>query len=453
MSIDELDSFPNKRLKCFDNNLSKGVWVVNDDFMYKIYDKTSNESLYAFDFDGCIIVPKDPKKSMSISLTDWKLFNDSPFTPSPIPAVLKRLHLEGKTLAFISNQNGVAKGKVSVEELQIKFDKVIDLIGVPVNVVCAIGNKYGLYRYIFVIIINYCEKLKYIYSLFTQICTFHSIRKPRIGSWKFLVDNCCPNCNVSESLFVGDAAGRPERAGRKKDFSDTDFKFALNVGVAFRTPEAFFLGSKDDYHCKISTSNMFSIASIRSSTPNTYDPSLFTEQDSPEIVVLVAPAASGKSTMAKKFINHYRINQDELKTSQKCIDKAFEVINRENTSVDDSGASITNKRSLVIDNTNITLAARKLWIDFAQKHEIPIRAVYISVSKDICNHLRVFRMLHNQTEKADLRYIEDIVINSMFKNLVVPHKSEGFDRVDAVEFIPHEFDDPATKNLFEQYLF
>ena len=259
---------------------------------------------------------------------------------------------------------------------------------------------------------------------------------------------------MSESLFVGDAAGRPERAGRKKDFSDTDFKFALNVGVSFQTPEAFFLGSKDDYHCKISTSSMFSIASIRSSHPNTYDPSIFTELlDSPEIVVLVAPAASGKSTLAKKFINHYRINQDELKTSQKCIDKAFEVINREKTSVDVSGASITNKRSLVIDNTNITLAARKLWIEFAQKHEIPIRAVYIAVSKEICKHLRTFRMLHNQTEKADLRYIDDFLINSMFKNRVVPEIKEGFDRVDAIEFIPHEFDDPSTKSLFEQYLF
>lgn len=183
MSLDELESFPNKRIKCFDNNnLSKGVWVVNDDIMYKIYDKTSNESLYAFDFDGCIIVPKDPKKIMSTSSTDWKLFNDSPFTPSPIPAVLKRLHKEGKTLAFISNQNGVAKGKVSVEELQIKFDKVIDLIGIPINVVCAIGNKYGLYRYIFIIIIYILRETQiYLFTIHSNIFfSFNQKTKNRI---------------------------------------------------------------------------------------------------------------------------------------------------------------------------------------------------------------------------------------------------------------------------------
>lgn len=40
----------------------------------------------------------------------------------------------------------------------------------------------------------------------------------------------------SSSFFVGDAAGR-QYTGRKADFSSTDRKWALNVGIPFFTPE------------------------------------------------------------------------------------------------------------------------------------------------------------------------------------------------------------------------
>lgn len=43
--------------------------------------------------------------------------------------------------------------------------------------------------------------------------------------------------DLENSLFVGDAAGRLGGRGVPKDHSDTDFKFALNVGIKFVTPE------------------------------------------------------------------------------------------------------------------------------------------------------------------------------------------------------------------------
>jgi len=49
---------------------------------------------------------------------------------------------------------------------------------------------------------------------------------------------------MAASFYCGDAAGRPKTATRPKDFSDTDIKFAHNVGLTFKTPEEFFLDQK-----------------------------------------------------------------------------------------------------------------------------------------------------------------------------------------------------------------
>ena len=51
--------------------------------------------------------------------------------------------------------------------------------------------------------------------------------------------------DLKQSLYVGDASGREKgwAPGKKKDFSDSDRKFAMNVEIDFKTPEEFFLGA------------------------------------------------------------------------------------------------------------------------------------------------------------------------------------------------------------------
>ncbi|CAD7936150.1 unnamed protein product [Amoebophrya sp. A120] len=77
-------------------------------------------------------------------------------------------------------------------------------------------------------------------------------RKPGTGGYEFVVQEMKkrnPNFEIDTrtSFYVGDAAGRPERAGiAKKDFSSSDYKFALNLGWTFYSPEKWFLQEKDE---------------------------------------------------------------------------------------------------------------------------------------------------------------------------------------------------------------
>ena len=191
-------------------------WIDSSSILCRITalpQQTTSIKYIGFDVDGTVIRPKSgrvfPKDEH-----DWKFCYES-----VKPAICK-LHEQGYSILFISNQLGVSKGKITKDVIMKKMDAVIDSFdGIPIDFICA--TEENIYR------------------------------KPDIGAWTFMQDlrlqemdaqDTTTDKSVTLECYIGDAAGRPKAIGRRADFSDSDLMFARNVGCEFRTPEQFFQG-------------------------------------------------------------------------------------------------------------------------------------------------------------------------------------------------------------------
>ncbi|KAG7395720.1 hypothetical protein PHYBOEH_003325 [Phytophthora boehmeriae] len=366
--------------------------------------RDAKAKIASFDLDGTIIVTKSGKR-FAKDKDDWKWFH-----PTLARDKLVQLTKEGYTLVIFSNQNGIAKGNVSATEVQTKVEAIVKSLNLPMLVY--LGTESDM------------------------------MRKPRLGAWQEMTTLLSAEgeeaIDMQESFYCGDAAGRPKIAGRTKDFAATDYKFALNIGIRFYTPEDLFLGSKQRIHTRPDTWELgFDPKSIvvndSSDGPVLSPASARVVSPDQEMVVLVGPPASGKSFFAKTHFSSYAlISQDELRTATNCKKKCLEALKQ--------------KKSVVIDNTNREPRTRKEWITIAQQQGIPIRCFEMDVDKPLSMHLNVFRSLTEQKK------IPDVAIHGFFKNFVSPTVKEGFSEVVKVQF---RIDKNAPKSkvaLLQSYL-
>jgi len=155
--------------------------------------KIKYKKLAGFDLDHTFITTKSgntfPKNS-----DDWKLFNEN------VEDKIKQLMKEKYQIVIFSNQSNMDKSEKKYSGFIEKIKEINKLFNNKIEFVVAFGkNEY---------------------------------RKPEIGMWEFYTKN--RNVNYDESFYVGDAAGR------KNDFSNSDLKFAENIGITFYTPEEYF---------------------------------------------------------------------------------------------------------------------------------------------------------------------------------------------------------------------
>ncbi len=352
-------------------------WQNENSLMYSIPDNIQYlGKIAAFDMDGTLIKTKSGKRFPK-DLNDWKLFDDT-----YVKSTLQSLYDDNYTLVIISNQNGISKGKVTANEIQTKISNLLEVLELQ-----------------FVVLINTEDD---------------HMRKPRIGAWEFLIKKLGP---VKEGFYCGDAAGRTN------DFAASDYKFALNLNIPFKTPEALFLKSTEPIHTNSSLWNIgFDPRTLPISNKS------FVKSNEQEIIILCGPPASGKSTFAQMHCSDYDyINQDELKTLSKCKKACI--------------ASINAQKSIIIDATNRDIKTRKEWIEIAKKHNLPIRCVKMEVDKPLCMHLNKYRNVYGS------KTIPTIAIHVFFKKYEPPVIEEGYS-----DIIEWEFSLTETKNMITLFM-
>lgn len=349
--------------------------ITTDKFEYK-------PKIASFDLDDTIITPKnkkdkkDKKNTFSKNSDDWKWMYDC------VPDKLKELYDDDYCIIIISNQAGIEKGKIDGDDWIKKIENIIKELQIEMKVFCSIGNN---------------EYRKPICSFYTEIVL------PNIEKVS------------KKSFYCGDACGRED------DFSDSDYKFALNCNLKYKTPEDLFLGKKEkipdvNYAFSFDEKKKFSL----NFTPN-----------KKEMLIMVGFQGSGKSFVSKYISEKYNyeiINRDTEKTMQKCMKKATNLIEK--------------NKNLIIDNTNPSKECRKQWIELAKQYNYKIRILHMQTPFNICKHNNAYRCM---TQK--IKMISEFVYNLYKSKFETPEKDEGVEEIVKVE---HSF--PDDDNYYKYFM-
>ncbi|KAK3949580.1 PNK3P-domain-containing protein [Pseudoneurospora amorphoporcata] len=361
----------------------------------------------AFDLDSTLITSASGKKH-SHDAADWKWWHHS------VPDRLRKLYNEeGYQVVIFTNQGGLTlhadpkaktpKTKLDrVPQFKQKCSVVLSQLDIPTTLYAATGKDI--------------------------------FRKPRPGMWNemkadynLLSDS---DIDLENSIFVGDAGGRQSelatatatvKGGKggatatPKDFSCSDRNLAHNVGIKYQTPEEFFLGEEPRNFTR-------DFDLVKYPYPDE-DKLLFTKNSLQELVLFVGPPGAGKSTFFwrhLKPLGYERVNQDVLKSKDKCFKAAAEYLKEGD--------------SVAVDNTNPDPDTRKQWVELAQKQGVPVRCVWFRTPLVVCEHNDAVRALNkplNPESRTSLPKLAFSGFNARFKE---PKVKEGFQDVTEVDF-------------------
>ncbi|XP_034485355.1 uncharacterized protein F21D5.5 [Drosophila innubila] len=359
----------------------------------------ASNKIAGYDMDGTIIKTKSgnvfPKNT-----EDWQIIFPE------VPEKLQRLHKDGFKICFFTNQAGIARGKVDLNDFKLKVKNIVKKLNVPVQVFIAIGSGY--------------------------------YRKPLPGMWEHLKNEMNDNVTikVERCFFVGDAAGRPETGKgvtkQRKDHSSADRLFAANIGVSFYTPEAHFLGKRVEEWNKPE----FEPSSVHDQIDQFEPNDAQFDTNKCEMIIVVGLPGSGKSHFCAEALagKGYKIaNADTLGSTQACLSACQR--------------ALKEGQSCVVDNTNVDVASRKKFLALAAELKIPCRCFVMNVTPTQAKHNIAFRDLLDTGHSS----ISDMVFNMMKKKYQAPTLDEGFASIHKVNFKPH-FSNDKDEKLYRMYL-
>ncbi|KAK6347679.1 hypothetical protein TWF718_005517 [Orbilia javanica] len=332
-----------------------------------------------FDLDSNLISTKSGR-TFAKDGEDWKWWHPT------VPSKLRQMFEDGCRIVIFTNQNGLkasgSKADDKLKEWKKKINYIVTALNIPIHVYAA--TETDIYR------------------------------KPRTGMFEHYLSDLgddAPLVDMDASVFVGDAAGR------KGDFSAGDRKFAENLGLKFLTPEELFLDEKPmPYELDLDPANW----------PRSNVAPAFEKKYPLEVVVLCGRPGSGKSTITNKHLvplGYERINQDILKTKDKCI-KAAQGFLKEGESV-------------IIDATNSSRDTRAVWKGVADKAKGAVfRCIYLTTSEELCYHNDGVRAYSNvkSFNPENRTSVGSMAFRTFKSKFQEPDVSEGFKDITVVNF-------------------
>lgn len=366
----------------------------------------------AFDLDDTLIYRPKSKKSDQ----KWKIINHN------IQHKIKDLVEQRYYIIVFSNQSSMGSNK--------NFDH-------PGwrKAIC------DLHKIIFSQVIE--NNLEYYFAIYVAK-KFDIYRKPNLGLWHLMKDDIISffdqKIQISKrSFYCGDAAGRVYAGIIKKklypstnkgDFSDTDRKFALNIGINFYTPEDFYLDESPEIKYVLSGLNPKIFIDSVENSDYTFIPR------KKEMIIMIGLPGSGKTDFVEKNIlphKYIHINRDKLKRQELCLQT--------------TETNILKGKSIVIDNTNPDVTSRYKYISIAKKYKYKIRAIIMNTDIKIAQHLNNVRHVYSN---GTIPKISSIVYNIFNKKYIKPLEEEGFDKIEKIKFCLdlEYFNDPMWKKAF-----
>lgn len=352
--------------------------------------KSSNfvvdKKIACFDIDYTIIKTKSGKLFPK-DTNDWELLYDN--TKDVLQEFSKNYNI-----VFMSNQGNIGKDKVKIDDWANKIKNIIKELDISICVYASIEND------------------KY--------------RKPSPGMWYLFLDEYKLSENIAKkSFYCGDAAGRIKdwKPGIKKDFSDSDRKFAINLNLKFYCPEEIFLGENQisENKWKLKGLNPTNIPNLLKSTIDKIIVNL-TSKHKQQLIINVGYPGSGKSTYTNQFEKYNWIiaNQDTCKTLAKCTKLCKE--------------ALYNGKNIIIDNTNPDKKTREKYIEIAKSinNNIYITCLHFTTSMEISQHNNKYR---NYISDNKVKRIPDLVYYVYRKKFNEPDKNEGFNKIINIPFV------------------
>jgi bifunctional polynucleotide phosphatase/kinase len=363
-------------------------WIINKDY---IIGKTKKfkwiKNIAGFDLDDTLIKTKSGKKFANES-NDWIFQFDN---------VVEKIKNISKThsIFILSNQAGIETKKINSQMWINKLDDIVKKLDVEIIILCASAKN------------NY--------------------RKPSIGFKQLFGE-------VSDkSFYCGDACGRP------CDFSDTDYKFALNCKLNFFTPEHFFK-NVDNKVPRIKQDILLTLKNnkcIITVDKNEEPQKKYTKlsnlkfSNKNEMIIMTGFQGSGKSYISNYIhekYGHSIINQDILGTVAKCKKKANEITKA--------------KTGCIIDATNPGDKIKKEWIELAKKYEYDVTIIKMNTKIEISKHNNFYRSFYQ-----DKKLIPDIAYN-MYKKY---YQEPSFDNLDIDKIITVDLDYPYNNEYYQYF--